>query len=178
MNKKSILESFYSANEGVFNKATEMLQHCSQLHPGEEYSELGVLLGYLRSLGLIHQSHHWQTSGDNYYSDHLLFERVYGNIQGEIDILGEKIVGLGGLKLTNYFVQMKHMDTFLNEVSKGHSLTKESLDAEILFVAVGELVVKILLEKDLLTRGLEQTLGSILEKHEESLYLLHQRAGI
>ena len=33
----------------------------------------------------------------------------------------------------------------------------------------------ILEEKNLLTRGLEQLIGNILDKHEEHLYLLQQR---
>jgi DNA-binding ferritin-like protein len=169
-----IKENLYD-NQNYVKEMVKIIKKCAMIHEGNEYAELAVLLGFLRALGLVHQSHHWQTTGNNYYGDHLLFERLYNDIPKEIDVIGEKIVGTENTSLTNYFSQMHHMETFLNYVSKGKSYNVESYRAELMFVISGEIVADILKNRNVLTIGLEQAIGNILDKHEEHLYLLQQR---
>jgi hypothetical protein len=154
---------------------------------GEEYVDLAVLLGSLRALYMIHQTHHWQSQGKDFYGDHLLFQRLYEGIAGEIDLVAEKLVGLGGIATTNYFAQMHHMQTFQKAVSnKEQSVVEVSLLAEATFLAMGRLVLLRLSElntgaakfggmKMMLTPGLENMIGGILDLHESHLYLLSQR---
>lgn len=177
MSKRKVLkESLYDYKDYI-EDMTKMILHCIQFYPEQEYAELGVLLGYLRSLGIVHQSHHWQTLGKNYYGDHLLYERLYNDIVKEADLLAEKIVGVGDARLTNYFAQLENMKCFLNGVSKGEELSVESYRAELMFLVAGELITELLERKGILTRGLEQSLGNILDKHEEHVYLLKQRTN-
>jgi hypothetical protein len=44
-------------------------------------SEFGLpeALAALRALAMVHQTHHWLTSGPAFYADHLLFERLYAD---------------------------------------------------------------------------------------------------
>tara|TARA_R110000824_G_scaffold82526_2_gene206882 strand:- start:205 stop:1080 length:876 start_codon:yes stop_codon:yes gene_type:complete len=51
------------------------------------------VLGILRAQSLSYQTSHWQVVGDAFYGNHLLFERLYGSVQEQIDQLAEKIVG-------------------------------------------------------------------------------------
>lgn len=157
-------------------KATLLIEQCASSYSiDEEYKELSILLGFLRSLGMIHHSHHWQTLGDSYFGDHLLYERLYKTIEGEVDVLGEKVVGVGSPALTNYFRQLLHMKTFMKAINQGDPLITESFRAEILFVLCGELIVKLLERSGLLTTGIEQAVGNILDKHEGHIYFLKQR---
>lgn len=172
--KKRLNESIYE-NKDYIEPLKEMLNVGIALHKGEEYAELGVFLGFLQALQMIHHCHHWQTLGDSFYGDHLLFQRLYEETQEEVDGLGEKIVGIGGLKMTNYFALMSHMKLFMDGVSKGEKLHKESYRAELMLVLAGEIVMSRLESKGVLTRGIEQALGDILDKHESHIYLLQQR---
>ena len=140
-----------------------------------EFAELAVFLGFLRGAGMIHHSHHWQTKGNNFFSDHLLFQRLYEQIQTEVDIVGEKLVGAASIEETNYFLQVFHMANFMETVASNESLMMESLKAEILLVMTGEFVLSQLGEKGSLSEGLNQAIGTILDKHEDFIYLLKQR---
>ena len=59
-------------------------------------SLLTQLLGILRAIHWSHWTSHWQARGNPSYSDHLLFERLYKNLEEEIDTLAEKIVSYYG----------------------------------------------------------------------------------
>jgi DNA-binding ferritin-like protein len=113
--------------------------------------------------------------GKNSYGDHLLFQRLYEAIGPEIDTIAEKIVGTGGIRMTNFFHQVDHMKSFMTAIAKQEPLAMESLLAEISLVLCGEIVMDRLEQKGNLTRGIEQALGNILDLHESHIYLLQQR---
>ncbi|MFA6049789.1 MAG: hypothetical protein WC761_01210 [Candidatus Paceibacterota bacterium] len=152
----------------------------------ERYAELGVFLDLLRSLQFLHQQNHWQSSGPVFYSDHLLFERLYGTVTGQVDKVAEKAVALGNSGLVNSKHSLTNMPRFLialEDTSSGFGeppqtqMVKRSLLAEKSFVTAGEKLMKMLESKGLLTRGVEQLLGTILDEHEGLCYLLKQRVG-
>ena len=68
----------------------------------QEYAEVGIFLDLLRALSFLHQTHHWQSSGANFMGDHLLYSRLYDTVNGEIDGVGERAVGLGVPELVDY----------------------------------------------------------------------------
>jgi DNA-binding ferritin-like protein len=100
--------------------ALKLLQGEMRPYDGKNhhYADLAVWLAFLRALGMIHHSHHWQTMGKSFYGDHLLYERFYKAIQDEVDTVGEKVIGLDSPVLTNYFLQIFHMKSFMKKVSK------------------------------------------------------------
>lgn len=145
-------------------------------HP---YADLAVWLGFLRALGMIHHSHHWQTMGSDFYGDHLLFERLYKAVQDEVDTVGEKIVGIDSPALTNYFAQMSHMKMFMSAVSdKTKPPMMVSLGSELVFIAAGEFISDRLKQDGLFTSGVANMMGDILDRHESHVYLLRQRQAI
>lgn len=157
---------------------------------GEDYVDLAVFLGALRALYIIHQSHHWQSQGKTFYGDHLLFQRLYEGVAPEIDQVAEKLVGLGGASLTNYFAQMHHMHAFMKAVSnKDKSPSEVSLLAEAVFIEMGNLMLTRLAEArkgadetmymaNLATPGLTNMVEGILDLHESHVYLLGQRLAV
>lgn len=154
-----------------------------------DYADLAVFLGVLRSLYMIHQTHHWQSQGKDFYGDHLMFQHIYEGIAPEIDSVAEKLVGAGGIALTNYFAQMHHMATFQKVVSdKSKSPTEVSLFAEMVFLEMGKLMLTRLAEArksrkesgrmaNLLSPGISNMIEGILDLHESHVYLLSQRLG-
>lgn len=150
----------------------------------EKYAELAVFLDLLRGLQLLHQTAHWQTKGSSFYADHLLFQRLYEAVAVEIDGLGEKAVGLGSERLVDYTHSLSNMNLFLNAVddlvssemiSPADLLANKALKAELAFVRAGEKLMNLIKDKGLLTRGIENLLGGVLDNHESSIYLLKQR---
>lgn len=149
-----------------------------------KYAELGVFIDLLRALSMLHHTHHWQTNGSNFYGDHLLYQRLYELADGQIDLVGEKAVGLGSAELVLPRHSIENMRRYIEAVEDGDiidapalKMAKRSLLAEKSFITAGEKMMDQLKSKGLLTRGVEQMLGTILDEHEGLVYLLKQRVS-
>jgi|CXWK01.1.fsa_nt_gi DNA-binding ferritin-like protein len=143
----------------------------------DKYTPLAIFLACTEALQIVHHSHHWQTNGPEAYSDHLLFQRLYEQLQTEIDLVGEKLVGVSAKPaLTNYFARIKVWQKFFDMVSTGKPYHEVSLEAEQAYLKITHFVMAKLSEADCLTSGLENMLAAIADKHEEHVYLLRQRA--
>lgn len=148
---------------------------------GTPYPQLSVVLVYLKYLSAVHQNHHWTCMGDPYYGDHLLFERLYGDIPGEIDSIAEKAIGLGST--ANVDLQLVHSQLLkliagagsATMIPQSSDLAKKSLMAEMNFLAVMKHLCDSLNECGLMTHGLDNLLAGIEDKHEGHVYLLKQR---
>lgn len=159
------------------------LEDLFMTYGNEKYAELGVFLDLLRALNFLHHTHHWQTNGATFYGDHLLFERLYTKVLEQVDGVGERAVGLGGAQLVPYKHSLTNMPIFLGAIDEvggadgdvSTKMVKKSLLAEKSFITAGEKLMDTLKSKGLLTRGLEQLLGTILDEHETFVYLLKQR---
>jgi DNA-binding ferritin-like protein len=145
------------------------------------YAELSLILASARYLQIVHQTNHWCSVGQNFYSDHLLFKRLYDDLDNEIDLLAEKSIGLGSIKNVDLQMQimqiMKLSNGYKESTSTFHhqSLVMTSYSAEINFLRCISHCVDSLKQKNLLTRGLDNLLAGIEDKHEEHCYLLRQR---
>lgn len=153
------------------------LEQCCSVFGDSEWAPLAAFLAVTEGLQVVHHSHHWQTKGENFYGDHLLYQRLYEAILPEIDLIGEKLIGVSqDVSLTNYFKRVKAMEMFLKTVTHSDQpYVVVSHDAELTYVRLGGELMDQLEQAGLLTRGLEQMLGNILDKHEEHIYLLDQR---
>jgi len=149
-----------------------------------KYAELGVFIDLLRALSLLHHTHHWQTQGSQFYGDHLLYQRLYELADGQIDMVGEKAVGLGSADLVLARHSLENMRRYIEAIEDADmmdapalKMAKRSLLAEKSFITAGEKMMDQLKSKGLLTRGVEQLLGTILDQHEGVLFLLKQRVA-
>jgi len=148
---------------------------------GSAYPQLSVLLVYLKFLAAVHQHHHWTAKGDPYYGDHLLFERLYNNIIEEIDAVAEKAIGMGGpssvdlVLLTSQVNRLVQGYGMTQTIPQPSELAKRSLVAEMNFLAVAAVLVDSMKECGLLTRGVDNMIAGIEDKHEGNVYLLKQR---
>jgi DNA-binding ferritin-like protein len=159
----------------MHNKLT--LEKCCSVFGDSEWAPLAGFLAVTEALQMLAHSHHWQTKGENFYGDHLLYQRLYQDVQAEIDLVGEKLIGVSqDVGLTNYFKRVKAMEMFLKAVTHSDQpYIVVTHDAELAYVRMGGELMDQLEQAGLLTRGLEQMLGNILDKHEEHIYLLEQR---
>jgi starvation-inducible DNA-binding protein len=60
---------------------------------------LNHVLAQTMSLRDLYKKHHWQTSGENFYELHLLYDKHYGEQVDVMDALAERIQSLGGVAL-------------------------------------------------------------------------------
>jgi DNA-binding ferritin-like protein len=130
----------------------------------------------LRAVGLMHQAAHWQTKGLTFYSDHKLFQKIYGAVGEEIDAVSEKAIALGDsilvcpIKSSELALELLEAFGRACDVPDADKLVKLSLEAERGLLQV----IKTALQDDV-TDGVENLLQGISDKHEGHVYLLQQR---
>lgn len=148
---------------------------------GVPYPELSVLLVHLKFLAAVHQNHHWITKGDPFYGDHLLFSRIYEGAVCDIDALAEKAIGLGCTSNVDIVLQHKQLCQLLQgygmtaTIPQPTELAKRSYLAEMNFLKATAHLVEHMKANGTLTRGLDNLLAGIEDKHEGHVYLLKQR---
>ena len=145
------------------------------------YPQLSVLLAHLKFLYSVHQTHHWITKGDPFYGDHLLFQRIYGVTAEDIDSLAEKAIGLGSTANVDLLLQTSQVLKLVqgygmtSTVPQPTELAKRSYLAEMNFLKVAAHLAEHLKECGTMTRGLDNMLQGIEDRHEGNVYLLKQR---
>jgi DNA-binding ferritin-like protein len=137
-------------------------------------SHLAHLLAYLRAMYLSYQTSHWQTKGPAYYGNHLLFQRLYESVQGEIDALAEKIVGYVGPAGVNLDGQVG----LVNDIASGLAATVDhhvrGLESEVAFQRHVKAAYDAIKAAGVMTLGLDDFLMATASAHETNQYLLQQ----
>lgn len=139
---------------------------------GQHGNGLSDVLGALHALSICYKTAHWLSNGENFYGDHLLFQRLYEDISDEIDSVAERMVGLMGDGATSLMEPLKLLTVASTIISSypRHGADVSLFDAEKMFQAT---VITAL--KNASSPGLENLLQGIADKHDEHLYLLQQR---
>lgn len=136
------------------------------------------LLAYLHALQFIHQSAHWTCKGDQFYGDHLLFQRAYEQISKEIDQVAEKALGFGADETlfdpSNLLLRAAASAKLLNQSS---DLIQAAFLAEKTFIQQLEAMIQAYSIANDRSSGGENLLQSIADQHESLVYLLSRRVG-
>jgi len=145
-------------------------------------SELSCVLAFLRTLSVVHHTHHWQTRGPQFYADHQMFDQLYKNAQDAIDGIAEKTVGAGERLLVRPLMQVDQLERLMKVVyafaamdPTADEYVQLSLNAELAFLAFTDLVVESMRARGTLSRGIDNLLAGIQDRHEGHVYLLRQR---
>jgi DNA-binding ferritin-like protein len=145
------------------------------------YPALSVLLVHLKFLSAVHKNHHWVTKGEPFYGDHLLFQRLYEGVTCEVDSVAEKAIGLGSTANVDLVLQTSQCFKLVQgygmttTIPQPTELAKRSYLAEMNFLKVASHLVAHMKECGTLTRGLDNLIAGIEDKHEGHVYLLKQR---
>lgn len=130
------------------------------------------LLSTLQAIERLHHSAHLQAQGPESYSDHLLFQRLYTDVQHEIDGLSEKMVATFGPGVVDADARAADAAELLDEwQSSEDNPVERALAAEL------ELqdAISGALTQDGLSAGMENFLQGLADAHETAIYLLQQR---
>ncbi len=136
-------------------------------------------VAFLRVLYLLHQNHHWLTSGVGSYAYHLLFERIYKTAAENADLAAEKFIGLFGRESLGVKEQPELIKELLAKysVSGDESLPVSSLKAEQDFLTFSEEFYKDSEIQSKMSLGLDDMIMAIASERETSVYLLKQNMG-
>lgn len=131
---------------------------------------LQTFLAYLKALHWLHWTLHWTSAGPASYSDHLLFERLYTGVQGEIDSFAEKIVGMRDMgvvspvdSITRTLGAMKEWESETDPVQKAYRAEND------FYAFLNEMLQRPF------PPGMENFLQGVADAHDTHLYLLRQR---
>lgn len=135
---------------------------------------LKEMLAILRAQYWNYQTSHWQSNGLNYYGNHLLFQRLYEGVQGEIDTIAEKIVGYFKKESVDGLDSMKKTQEWLTRWNKTSDLIDRGIESEQDFQASIKRVYDTIKNNDDMHLGLDDFLMAISSSHDTNLYLLQQ----
>jgi len=134
-----------------------------------------LYIATVKAIALIHQNSHWTSKGNNFYGDHLLFERIYKSALEDLDLAAEKFIGLFGASCLNYQLQADLLNKILLKYKglEGEPLAM-SLAIEKDFLKLSSDAYNCFEEEGKLTLGLDDMVMAIASNREGSVYLLQQ----
>ncbi len=135
---------------------------------------LSHILAALRAQYLMYQTLHWQSKGPSAYGNHLLFQRLYGSVQEEIDQAAEKLVGYTGGDSVFLPDQLSLIQVYCSRWCQVENPFERGLQAEKDFQNLLKFAYKNLKENDCLTLGLDDWIMATSSAHETNEYLLQQ----
>lgn len=143
------------------------------------------LIEYIARLRAIHlwfHGAHHLTRGTGYSGDHAeLFDRIYTEVQDEVDGAVEKAIGVTNDQAMGCPIRLtKAAAEVLCEYESPAQLASRDIAAEGLkmekaYISFVEGFFKFLEEQDMLTLGLNDQLAASANTHETYVYLLQQR---
>jgi DNA-binding ferritin-like protein len=138
------------------------------------------LLAIFRAMHWAHWTAHWKTRGEPFYGDHLLFQRLYEGLAGEVDALAEKIVGTYGSEAVMDMAVLADTTRFINQYPEDEpgALYTRALAMEVHLQQALKMTYDSLKASGDLSLGMDDWLMATASAHETNLYLLQQRMGV
>jgi DNA-binding ferritin-like protein len=154
--------------------AKKVLAKISQVGNPEKYVEVfQEILAHLSYLNLWYHSCHWLSKDKEYYSDHLLFDRLYSVASSNIDALAEKAIVTSDESAVDRGI---HLEIMLKKEKMVKEMQKDNKDfVEISILLESELLQFLADKTQMMSQGTQNLLDDISEQHETNLYLLNQR---
>lgn len=131
---------------------------------------MSLYVAYLRALYQIHQNNHWRTKGNDFYGNHLLFQRLYEASQEMADGAAEKTIGVFG----DLNINSDKIAEIANKFNSEENPVLSSLKAEKGFQALSRMVYDELEKAEALTLGLDDSIMANANTSETHCYLLQQ----
>lgn len=138
-----------------------------------------LYIATLKAITLVHQHSHWLAKGNDFYGDHLLFQRIYETAQGNLDGAAEKMIGVIGDDCMDFKMQADLLNKLLLKYSdKSDDVLSCSLAIEEDFVKFSKALYECFENEGKMTLGLDDFIMATASQHEESLYLLRRASSL
>lgn len=177
-----------AGEESQARNVTELFDKIEIEFMESQFSELATILVFAKCVAHIHQTHHWQARGQDFFGDHLMFERVYTSVSEHVDAIAEKTVGAGGAALVE-MTRITRMVATVTEWMKAiycsetsvipsdTDLVRLSLAAEECLVGATNYAIMKMESAGTLSKGIDNMLSQLVDDREGASYLL-RRASI
>lgn len=132
------------------------------------------ILSVLRAQYMAYQTSHWQSAGQAYYGNHLLFQRLYEGVQAEVDAIAEKAVGYLGPEVVDVVPQVDLVLSWVGRWSQEADPHKRGLQSERDVQAVLQAAYDTLKAAKAMTLGLDDWIMATANAHDTNAYLLQQ----
>lgn len=132
------------------------------------------ILSVLRAQYMSYQTSHWQSQGQAYYGNHLLFQRLYEGVQAEVDAVAEKAVGYLGADAVELVPQAQLVLSWVSRWSKVVDHHKRGLQSERDVQAVLQAAYDAIKAARAMTLGLDDWIMATANAHDTNAYLLQQ----
>lgn len=130
-------------------------------------------LALTRLLAIVFQHSHWKCKGTNFYGNHLLLQRIYGDAAVLVDGVAEKLIGVWGNDALQHSNQLSIMASAF-EAFSGDDPMENALGVTELFLEFSDDMYNRLKEMNELTLGVDDMIMANASKVEEFAYLLKQ----
>jgi DNA-binding ferritin-like protein len=134
----------------------------------EACDALCFYVAMLRAVYMVHKQNHWMIYG---HSGHTLLQRLYEEVEDDLDEAAEKAVGAGAA-LKYLGTESQIAGQFVPENKDMASVLEASTRIEKEFQTVAQKVYDSLKELDELTMGMDDMIMSHFSKSESRVYLL------
>lgn len=131
---------------------------------------LSRYVAVIRAMYLLHQQNHWDSQN---YGDHLLFQRIYEEVQELADDAAERVIGLCG-ELEFDGAESAIAQRFSATEKSLTSLIQSSIAITKTFLAMAKKTYETISEKDMMTLGLDDLIMAQASTAETHMYLLQQ----
>lgn len=139
-------------------------------------NNLAKYVAMLRGLYIIHQDAHLMSKSQEFYGDHLLFQKLYEETEEHIDQAFEKIIGNFGEDCANLKLHIENTHNFITDAcNASDDLVERSLLSELSFIKFSKELHSMLEKKSLLSFGMDDLITAVSGMHEDFIYLLKQR---
>lgn len=142
------------------------------------FQGLRQVLGILRAMYLSYQTSHWQVKGRASYGNHLLFQRLYEGVTGQIDDLAEKMVGYLDIEAVDLSSQLGVLSRYVARWDSVDDLSRRGLLSEEDLQTAIKSTYDSIKAASAMTLGLDDWLMATANAHETNSYLLQQSLDI
>lgn len=139
----------------------------------DEALKCQAILAHIEALSMFYQSAHWLTKGPEYYADHLLFERLYTETNGEIDGISERCVNkfnASDVLIENRLANIQSVLESLNQQAEDQNFLVKGLALEKSLITLLDEM-----ETASISSGTRNLFAGIADLHETHVYLITQR---
>lgn len=142
-------------------------------------NDMSTILSFLEALEEMYEHMHWHSSGNNYYGDHLLYERLYDETEEEVDSVAEKAIGIFGPDTIgpnkNTAMTANIVSSLISDTDTADKFPILAIKAEEKFISIVSDALTSMEKNNELTDGIDNLLQGVVDLHESHLYLLKQR---
>lgn len=141
---------------------------------GASLEQLQDLLAALRAAFLTYRTAHWQASGQPYYGDHLMLQRIYEESEKHVDSVGERVVGYYGASAVDLADQTERVAEWSERFGRKTDPIQASLTAALELRDLLEQTYDGIKSRGEMSLGLDDLLMSIANEKDVHIYLLQQ----